>query len=439
MEAVDDVLHAEYGARCGWEPVFAAESDSQKRQFLVEQFENGLIFENTKDLSLNFAMDVRSGVPRLVPQAKAFGAGFSCVSRSPCNNGRQQFKHCLRQATPCPTQETYEMSMAYIRSARPMICWLENVKELQEGTEETNDLEYIKCELTELGYYTQAWVIDALQYGSAARRKRLYILAVQLDESIKNSPEHHLWLEQFCERFLNVTKIGSLKTSDFVDMASFQQGEPISKFARLDAQFRDEHSAFYRAAGLKWPPLRSSLAHVSVIDMTERHVELAALLDALFPRPETLDAGAQELADVNLSAGRLLDANAKTIASKEEFKKNPWTATIPTLTGSSVILMRWILPGGQKPVLRLLTSLEIMAVMGWSKGMWATGTSEALKQNRSLLCDLAGNAFSGFSFAPLVVLGAAVAGCTAEVIRLARPIQERVAEISIDSSDDGSQ
>ena len=439
MEAVDEVLDLEYGITCRWKPVFAAESNAEKRDFLLAQYSEGMLFENARDLSLNFANDVRSGRARqLVPQAAAFAAGFSCVSRSPCNKNAKKFKHCLREGTPCPTQETYEMTMAYIRSARPTICWLENVKELESGdhgTEDINDLAYIKDELRSLNYYTQAWLIDALDYGSVARRKRLFVLGVILDESIADSPEHHLWLEQFCERFLNVTKIGSKLVSDFVDLNHLQQEEPMYKSSRLDANFRDDHSAFYRVAGLKWPPPRSALEHLSTVEMQERQIELAFLVDALFPRPDDLNINAQEFIDVNQSACRLLDANPKTIVAKEEFKKNPWSLHVPTLTSSGTILMRWILPGEHKHVLRLVTPLETMALIGWTENMWAQGTLPAIKSNRSLLCDLAGNAFSGFSFAPLVACGIAVAGCTADVVRLAAS-KEQVQTIE-DSSSSG--
>ena len=96
VEAVDEVLDLEYGITCRWKPVFAAESNAEKRNILLALYSEGMLFENARDLSLNFATDVRSGRARqLVPQAAAFAAGFSCVSRSPCNKECQEVQALL--------------------------------------------------------------------------------------------------------------------------------------------------------------------------------------------------------------------------------------------------------------------------------------------------------------------------------------------------------
>jgi hypothetical protein len=55
-----------------------------------------------------------------------------------------------------------------------------------------------------------------------------------------------------------------------------------------------------------------------------------------------------------------------------------------------------------------------MSLIGWGPTFWAPHTTSAIKTDFKLLTSLAGNAFSGFAVAPVVLCAFIISGLTPE-------------------------
>ena len=262
--------------------------------------------------------------------------------------------------------------------------------------------------------------MEADKYGSIARRKRVYVLAVVLHDQILMSKTIETHLQLLCMNLLSGMETGPGQISDFIDlsMASFKpQSEwPRDKARKMDPErnytYKDEHYNMFECAGLAWPPKVQDVEVLSLHRMSERQQEVAVFLHQMFPWDGTRTV---EFVDINPSLGRIMNAQGGVFDLKT--KKTPWSASCPTLTSMCLILMRWRPRGDKgnidpasKAHLRTLTGLELMQVMGWSKDMWTTRPDDIIDD--ALQTSLAGNAFSAFAVGPIITVGLTLAGCT---------------------------
>ena len=83
--------------------------------------------------------------------------------------------------------------------------------------------------------------------------------------------------------------------------------------------------------------------------------------------------------------------------------------------------------------MRMLTGQELFRLIGWSDSMWEEGSPPS-SYDQGLLTSLAGNAFSGFACAPMLMLGAALAGTTREAFGIATAPPPVGVEVQSDGS-----
>ena len=430
--------------RFDWSAEFATENKVDKASFLKSQHPLKKLFGDVDCLTQDRAKNELTNETVVVPYVSMFSSGFVCTSRASTNNKRAAFAHCLQDEQECETQRTWAATYHYVKEFRPTIVLLENVKELlQESATGLSDIGYVVKQLEALQYCVHAHVMEACEYGSLARRKRVYILAVQLLESMKPVKEDLL---KFCENFLESIQIESGKPQEFLDLGApttmsltmSQQGpspDPVaevnerqakSRKVDRDGKFRDEHLAIYRHLKMKWPPVLADHSNIDFTNMTERQCELAVLMDKGWPCKETV--AVPEFCDINNSFSRLLGVGG----SKSEFNVDqldpasyPWKQQVPTMTSLSAILMRWSPEGVASHVLRLLTGKEMMALAGWSKTMWSASMQHEVED--SVYVSLAGNAFSAFAAAPMVILGLAMSGDQPDLFVPFGPTEDAIA------------
>ena len=415
LRMLDDLLDQEHCLKFDWQHSFCAEKNPAKRAFIRSQHDAPVVFCDAADLAKMYAMNEVTGEDVVVPFCTAMAAGFSCKSRSRQNNNRAKFKHCISKDTDCETTATFKMLLAYVRVMLPLLLWVENVGDLMQADEfDVSDYDYVLKAFTDLGYFTQGFAMEATTHGSIAKRSRLYIVAVLL---VPGMERFHEQLSAFSSTFLKSSEIGAGNPGEFLNLSkdSCVTSERPQKTQRVDFKYLEEHNEFFRAIDVKWPPSLVAYPHVCTTGMFERHVEVAIFLDCCYPRDPTIEG--PEFIDANHSLGRIMGRSAHD-CTKEDFKKSVWTSQVPTITSMSSILMRWIPPDAKPDVmLRLLTGVELMSVIGWSQVMWAPNTSAEMLADNSTLTSLAGNAFSGYSIGPMLLLGIMLTGASPDMFQ----------------------
>ena len=102
-------------------------------------------------------------------------AGFSCKSRSKANAKSSANLGCVREGTG-EAGTTFAFLRDFVHRERPSLVILENVCELSEGGD-ASDTRYVCQTFEALEYACSAFEVEALEYGSLARRSRLYFVA----------------------------------------------------------------------------------------------------------------------------------------------------------------------------------------------------------------------------------------------------------------------
>ena len=106
--------------------------------------------------------------------------------------------------------------------------------------------------------------------------------------------------------------------------------------------------------------------------------------------------------DCNHAAYRVLKPDDQSKDQELNVKlRNPWRVHVPTLTCLSSIAMRTLLPEKTVTITRL-HSLEVMQLIGWDKTMYRAGAPWD-HATPELLADMAGNAWSAFAIAPVMI------------------------------------
>ena len=117
-------------------------------------------------------------------------------------------------------------------------------------------------------------MFDCLDYGSPAARKRIYFLAVRLQEGMQERmPQLGAWATSL----LHGMATGQGKAEDFIklDMVpSITDGSPCKKARQTkDFQFYDEHANIYKECGLRYPPNLHDHHDVFVSELSVRAQE----------------------------------------------------------------------------------------------------------------------------------------------------------------------
>ena len=208
------------------------------------------------------------------------------------------------------------------------------------------------------------------------------------------------WLEHVLDNFC----IGALLAELFVETDNDRRNSlkrlcasrEVLQHQRDSGGWEMEHLEAFRDHGLTWPAdFAEGSATLKVLNekgtcfdvgrLTTRQAELLFFYHSVFHYLETC----VEFVDVNPSLGR---------AFNTDVDKNPWRTTVPTLTGTAIICVRYK-RGGVISV-RALDGLEVFQIMGFD----ASFLHEPVAANSSLLINMAGNAFSAFAVTPMLMV-----------------------------------
>jgi hypothetical protein len=173
-----------------------------------------------------------------------------------------------------------------------------------------------------------------------------------------------------------------------------------SKRTKDSEHWLDTHRDIFEAVEMTWPPVINGDFGAIAEQWGNRVAESVYFCHARFP---PLD-NTWQFYDANHSLERLL----RWPCEKEQLHC-PWRVMVPTLTGSSKIIIRYYDANEAKLTLRPLSCIESMKLIGWDVKYWRRGSPNFSDEiTPELLYSLAGNAFSCFAFAPLFasILGA---------------------------------
>ena len=88
LETFSAVCKEEYGVECEFSHVFSSESDKDKREFIMSQFDVGAVFKDFGHCSDQKAHDQVSGSMIMVPWPALLFTGFPCQNKSMLNRSR---------------------------------------------------------------------------------------------------------------------------------------------------------------------------------------------------------------------------------------------------------------------------------------------------------------------------------------------------------------
>ena len=426
MHGLSLFLRAKLGVSFRPRQIFACELDQDKQRFIREQFPDlGCLFGDVADLGKRKALDVITGRRRWIPSVMVLIAGFSCKSLTPMSKDAAKNKGCIGRVDPdAETSYTYHGIRTYIRSKRPMLLILENVKELMSvGVDGDSDLATVVADLKALRYEVEWFTFDAAAYGSRAARVRIYILGWRVDDDI-HLPDPCVW-----RAFLDKCAIDSQSIHRFVyedtqelEDALFHLGCP--QIPRASSRPRNsgssgssgaalgwqtEHLDAYRYLKIDWPlsldsediclyPKRDDESEMRAVRfrlvqdcLTLRELELICLMMVMFPFDDS-DAGDAEFFDANSWFSRLCPTMDNGSAS-------PWRTLIPTITGNGRPVIRYRF--NDTVTVRLVRGIEAFRLLGWDVTDWH---NQCCNFDDAMLLNLVGNAFSGFAVIPMLLI-----------------------------------
>lgn len=395
---------------------FTVEKVPMKRKFLEDQFSPKYSFADVNEIAHHSAVDCLSNTRVVVPWVHFFWAGFSCKSRSRANSQSVRHMNCLqRHDDSAETSYTFDGIMGYVSRVKPRCVILENVIGLQQASPgQQSDADFVLDTLHDSGYVAKLFRFDSADTGSRATRVRLYFVAWLVDGNskvMKNSIGHEQSMNdlEFLMEILSATVVGSRPSSDFLSydlnvvgehyglLLDTETSEPVQKTTKVEWQ--NEHLDFFREHGLEWP-VDLAKAESDSSDfifvrrgLSDRAAELLWFCHKAFKRDETLTPEEAEYMDTNPPAKRLLQGGG-----------SPWKTHCPTMIGSSHFCIRYI-DGNGRTVLRPISPLESFALVGWDSKVFR----HPILVTPACMHNMAGNAFSGFAFVP--VLAMAMTGC----------------------------
>ena len=409
-----------------------AERDPRKRLFLENQFPEceGLMCVEVASLGEDSAANVRTtaaGVEQIVPWMRRFGAGFTCSSRTPLSSKMQKNVNCVQSATAA-TGMSFRDVFAAVRKNAPQEVLLECVRALLQKVPgcEMSDADFITEELRKLNMWACHTELEATHHGSPVPRDRVWWSAVSGIPADLHSTATHTF-----HKFLRSSRLpndeGSMLArlkgcftldDDLRRAEALRVGFPLlsstgaarlPKLVKGDLDYKLDHYQAFNAMGLAWPPKVTSMPCICHAGMLPRESEVVYFLNSTWPKMHS----ALEFIDVNQSLPRILsdDFAARTC---EDPGPSPWRSVPPTLVGSMKFVLRAEMPNGDI-MIRCLEGFEYFRLLGWGDSWFcAMGCIEhGLKSDEEFIdvaTNLAGNAWSGYQYAAVMMAQIAVSG-----------------------------
>ena len=391
--------------------VLCSEIHEEKQKILNAEFNISLL---VPDICQFHDAKVQNVAPHgdgleFLPHVGVYGAGFCCTDLSKMNRGRKDLKGVVSQRSG-KTGTTLDACIIYIVKARPLASFLECVPEMDQDFQDldgsiTNGSDIVEARLESDNFTVLVSCFNCAHYGSAADRVRWWALVIDALPKLYKNIISANFEDTFAALTMDSMDIGEFMLGDEDEFMAWTAEQPLDKKkkgGKAEPDYTVEHEQIFLVHGIKWPPRCDRYRHIlDVCNRKPREAELAFLADSLFPETEV---GVPRYFDANHSTQRLFnpqhDSDEKTLKMKI---RNPWRVRVPTLTCKSCIVMRTKNENGDVVVTQI-HPIEKMQLIGWDrsfykngkKGMWEYCTGD-------LLSDFAGNAWSAFAIAPLLI------------------------------------
>ena len=374
--ALNKVLQGCYNVSLKSHTVLYCEKDPAKISHLQTQFGPRCVVQDVSELTAHTAFNISSNKPELLPYVFLLDGGFPCTSRTPLSSKRKGNLNCVQEERGA-TGVGFKEIKCVIQKHTPEIIILECVKELTQKDEDesVSDSEFIVSQLEEMGYWVHTDILDAKRYGSYVSRVRSYWVGI-LIRGDKNAITHF-----FNKILVSFGRPPCAPLSCFFQLNNHIRQENtegvrlpmmgdlgIRESREKQEDWKVEHKELFEGIGLAWPvdpaPESNPEGDVWIFGgMYPREVDAAILFHRAWAMPE---ARVIEFIDINQSTKRILDKHMtpEGIIDKD---KTAWLDKLPTLTGSSKILMRhrWPQPSHDHGLqLRMLEAYEYAQLIG---------------------------------------------------------------------------
>jgi site-specific DNA-cytosine methylase len=197
--------------------------------------------------------------PCAIPAIDWLVAGFSCKDFSKANPNRNKFQASRilsTAASPGKSADTFLGTLRVIDQKMPEVVFLENV-DLDQDEERSLALDQILHELATRGYDTQAYLMNASDYGLPQSRRRLFIIAmIRPGRKLKVKNFQSYWI-----RFHELLKGFKMSGPNFMDALLPESNTVVQKElkSRLASQAKGWdsstikiHRQEWTRAGLRW-------------------------------------------------------------------------------------------------------------------------------------------------------------------------------------------
>jgi hypothetical protein len=430
-----------YGVEMQFKQVLKCEIKEDKQAFLLNHFKDFILTRDMKDIAMDSVFDIATQQSVVVPYFVNLCAGFPCISRTPISSNMKANANCVqegRSETGLAAQYIFNIIDKHI----PDEITLENIKQLDQLTPGSlvSDAEWIRLKLEEKLNWSIYFLMENEDYGGFLPRSRLWWVALRHLRGNKDE------ISQFFLKILNSLKL----PRDTFTLASIFTTDPALRRAEANAcgqpsvsacglrepkragksepDYKLEHFGIFNDFGLPWPLDIGVFSNtINFSGMFRREQEATVFLNSVFPMPKDVQI---QFIDVNPTLSRLCNGcfheDAET--ARLSIKKSPWQDAPPTLVGSMKLVLRERVPdststsssssSAQKTTIRvrIAEGFEYMRCIGWDDSMFKNYNFNAAAAApydigpSELLSNLAGNAWSCFHYAPVLMAEIATAG-----------------------------
>ena len=430
---VESFVSSTFGVNIKSQNVMRAEKNQHKQKFLQQMFGPDISFL-VGDMALlqrDSAWNIVSHTETSIPFFTSLDIGFPCTSRTPLSSKCRENLNCC-QKNSAATGQACNLIFGIVDKNWPDEITMECVTTLNQIGDgcTTSDADFITDTLKSKGYWAAHFTMQAADHGSPVPRERLWWVALKgIKSDIHNEVSKHFLdlvnslrspSQSDAERaraFVILSKAERRRVARMLGLPSYSDiGSFVSKSAKEDMQYKTDHHKAFKRAGLEWPVFWETVESAAQPEgLLPREREVVHFLCTVFP----FDASDSfvEFVDVNPTLAFILGQLGKDV-DEDAPLKNPWRPHSPTLVGSSKIVVRYVCPFQGIVIARALEPVEYLKAIGWSESFCANWlfTDPGEIQNWTpqtyglLIANLAGNAWSGYSYAAIHLSLLATAG-----------------------------
>ena len=400
------------------------ECDRPKRDWLKATSAPTLLCDDVTKLNepsiYNYIDDTQTVIP---PRFLCYTFGYSCKDLSTLNNSSSSWKDSCLTDGKGSTGKTWRGNMDMVKQTRPLWLLMENVVAARKG----KHFERLNEDLTNEGYLCMDVELNAQESGLPQDRQRAYFSAI--DMGIASSST---------DPFQFSALVDEMKLPDCLPLERFllPRGHPylekIMESRQQAAEKKMQRVVMKRPAsgklkkrsGKKWvrdhwhvrrtldmlapaamcPPHLEQIAHQN--DMSSREADIMRIMFDQQSGAVT-SRGGQPCRELKHSAPRVVKMLKKQSKGQASRGRRRSGATSCLLPASRLLLLP---PYVEAP--RFMTGLEALSIQGIERIHM-----QMYNGKDSLYMSLAGNAFSGGSYALMFLATLASVTLTAEVLQ----------------------